>query len=174
MKERGGMEDEGFSELKKPFGMREAKDDEREVSLRLANPAREAKSVSVSGTLFFLNAAADPASIVTVKPREQLNQALEHPALKEAKVKLIFKKLADKEVEYSLSDPAKKVAAVELYDAEGKPIESNGWSRYGFGATKTCSIHVDQLPQAFEARVQLVTEKSVIKLPWKLDKVTLP
>jgi hypothetical protein len=174
VKDRFSSDDGSFSELKKPFGMREAKEDEREVDLRLANPAREAKTVSLSGTLFFLSPTADPASLVSVKPRDLLNQAVDHPALKDAKIKIVFKKIEDDTVQYSLSDPSKKIAGIEFYDTDGKPIESNGWSKSGFGGSQTCSISLAKLPQVFEARFQLVTEKSLIKLPWKLDQVALP
>jgi hypothetical protein len=173
-KDRFSSNDDSFSELKKPFGMREAKDDEREVNLRLANPAREAKTISLSGTLFFLNPTADPASSISVKPREHLNQPLDIPALKEAKIKITFKKIEGNTIEYTLSDPSKKFADMEIYDADGKPIERNSWGKYGFAGSQTCSITLKKLPPVFEARLQLVTEKSVIKLPWKLDRVALP
>jgi len=174
MNDRSGSNDGSFSELRKPLGSYVATEDERGVDLRLQNPAREAKTVSLSGTLFFHSPTADPASLITVKPRDLLNQAVDHPALKEAKIKIVFQKIEDDSVKYSMSDPSKKVASIQLYDGDGKRIHPNSWSKFGSEESQTCTINVKKLPQVFEARFHLVTEKSVIKLPWKLDQVALP
>lgn len=169
-----GFDEGKFTELKKPFGMGQKKEDEREVSLRLSNPQRAAKSVSLSGSFELLDPAADPASSFTVNPGEHLNKELDHPALKEAKVKIVFKSMKDNEVQYTLTDSSGKLASIEICDESGKPLDTNGSGNFGFGGSKTCTIYFEKLPEKVQAKIQLSTAKAVVVVPWKLEQVALP
>lgn len=163
-----------FAPLEKPFGAKAQKANEFETTVNLANPPRNAKTFTVSGKIELVSPSADPASVVEADLSKVAGKALDAPAVKAAGVEITFEKPKDDEITYKLKDPGKKVAAVEFFGADGKVLKTNGWSSFGFGATKTCTVTIPNLAGQVSARIQLLTDKSLVSVPVKLEKTALP
>lgn len=163
-----------FEPLKEPFGPGKKQKGEFEVGVDLANPPRSAKTVALVGKLEVMSPKADPASVVTADVAKVAGKPLDDPALKAAGVEITFKAPKGDELSYELKDPESKVATVDFCSADGKPLESNGSSSMGFGKTKNVSVTLSNLPADMTVKIYLITAKSVVMVPVKLDAVTLP
>ena len=166
-----------FEPLAEPFGFDDdaKKPGEYEVKLDLGNPARAAKTVKITGKIELLLPKADPASIITANPVKDAGKPLVHPALKAAGVELTLTEAMGDEVGYKMADPKNKVAAVEYCAADGKPLDTSGRSSMGFAGQKTNTVSLkNKLPAGALVKIFLLTEKSVLQVPLKLDAVALP
>src|SRR4029450_2736715 len=64
---------------------------------------------------------------------------------------------------------------MELCFANGKTLDTAGHMSTGFGSEMNVTISLENLPQAgMIAKVYLLTDKSVIRVPVKLPAVPLP
>jgi len=172
-KKRGMFADE-FKPLEEPFGPGPKKKGESEVAIGLANPPRTATTVKLAGTLELMSPKADPASVITAGVAKAAGKPLDEPALKAAGVELTFKAPKGDELSYKIKDPQNKVAAVEFCDPAGKPLKTNGSSSMGFAGSKDVSVNVTDAPAGVVAKIYLLTAKSVLSVPFKLDAIKLP
>lgn len=163
-----------FKPLKEPFGPGANKKGTYEVEILLANPERAAKSVKLAGVLELMSPKADPASVVTAALAKDAGKPLDDPAIKTAGVEITFKAPKSKELSYKIKDPKNKVAAVEFCDASGKPVKTNGGGSMGFAGSKDVTVNVSNLPDGVVAKIYLLTEKSVVLVPFKMDAIKLP
>ena len=163
-----------FEQLQKKFGS-EAKPGEFELKLKLPNPARAAKKLMISGTVKLLVPSKDPAGVVTVNPAKESGKAVESDALKAAGVEITFTAPKGAEAGYKIVDPKNAVASVEYCSADGKPLETSGTSSFGFNGTKNITVSLNNpVPADSVAKIYLITAKSVVTLPFKLDGLDLP
>ena len=73
-----------------------------------------------------------------------------------------------------IKDPKNKVALVEFRSADGKPVETHGGGSMGFGGSKDVSVDVTKVPDGVVAKIYLLTAKSLVVVPFKLDAIKLP
>jgi hypothetical protein len=170
--QRMGSDD--FKPLEEPFGPGPKKQGEYEAAINLANPERAAKSVKIAGTLELMSPKADPACVVTASVAKDAGKPLDNPALKAAGVTITFKAAKADELGYKIKDPQDKVAAVEFCSADGKPLETRGGGSMGFGGSKDVSANVTKVPDGAVAKIYLITAKSLVVVPFKLDAIKLP
>ncbi|MEI6603838.1 MAG: hypothetical protein WCP35_00910 [Verrucomicrobiota bacterium] len=163
-----------FKPLEEPFGPGPKKKGESEVTIGLANPPRAAQTVKLSGTLELISPKADPSSVVIAKLATDAGKPLDQPALKAAGVEITFKAPKGEELSYKLKDPQNKVASVEFCDAAGKPLKTNGASSWGSAGSKDVSVNVAKLPEGVQAKIYLLTRKSLVSVPLKMDAIKLP
>jgi len=187
--------DDKFEELQKAFGFSsgdEKKAAEFQVKLEFGNPPRSAKAIqNLTGTIELLMPEKDPAAVITASVAKDGGKPLENPALKAAGVQFSLRKpgkeqkkedgpfgiggLGENDLGYQITDPNKKVASVEFFDAAGKKLESNGRMSSGFGGTQTVTITFrDKPPADAIAKIYVVTDKSVVTVPLALKNVVLP
>lgn len=172
-----GFDSGGFEPLEKGFGFSgDKKPGEFEHKLKLPNPARAAKTAKVIGSLQLLVPSKDPASVITVDLAKSAGKPLEHPVLKSDGATLTFDAPKGDDASYKIQDPKGVVAAVEFCAADGKALESGGKSSSSFGGgPKSVSISVrPKAPDGMIAKVYLVTAKSVVNVPLKLEAIALP
>ena len=172
-KKRGMFADD-FKPLEEPFGPGEKKKDTYEAALNLTNPERAAKTVKLAGTLELISPKADPASVVTASVAKDAGKPLANPAMKAAGVEITLKAPKGDALGYKIKDPKNKVAAVEFCDAAGKPLKTNGSSSWGMAGSKEVTVNVDKLPEGATARIYLLTPKSLLTVPFKMDAIKLP
>jgi hypothetical protein len=186
---------DGFEALEKAFGFSsgdEKKAEEFQVKLEFGNPPRSAKAIqNLTGTIELLMPEKDPAAVITASVAKDGGKPLENPALKAAGVQFSLRKpskeqkkedgpfgiggLGENDLGYQITDPNKKVASVEFFDAAGKKLESNGRMSSGFGGTQTVTITFrDKPPADAIAKIYVVTDKSVVTVPLALKNVVLP
>jgi hypothetical protein len=163
-----------FKPLEEPFGAGPKKKGEFEAAIDLTNPERAAKTVKLSGKLELMSPKADPTSVVTASLAKDAGKPLTNPAMKAAGVEITLQAPKGDELGYKIKDPKGKVAAVEFCAADGKPLKTNGTSSMGFGGSKTVSVTVAKQPEGVVAKIYLLTEKSVVTVPFKLDAIKLP
>ena len=168
-----GTFDDDFEPLKEPFGMG-AKKGVYEVALNLLNPVRAAKSVKLTAKIELMSPAADPASIVTASVAKTAGKPLDHAALKAAGVTLTLKAPKGDTFAYTLKDPKGQVASVEFCGADGKALESQGRSSWSMMGGSDVSMDLPNHPAEVVAKIYLITAKSLISVPLKLDAVALP
>lgn len=173
-KEQSGFFRDEFRPLEEPFGPGPAKKGEFETSVKLLNPPRTATTFDLTGVVELLSPQADPASVVSADLAQAAGKPLADAALKAAGVEITLQAPKGDEISYKLKDPNHKVAVVEFCSAEGKPLKTNGSSSMGFGATKSCSVTIPNAPDKITARILLLTDKAVVKVPVKLSGVKLP
>lgn len=142
--------------------------------MALANPLRAAKTVTLTGKLEVMIPKADPASIVTASLPKDIGKPLANPALKAAGVVITFKAPKGDDLAYELKDPKNRVAGVEFFTADGKALETNGHSTWGGSNSKSVTVTVPDCPDEVEARIYLVTAKSVVIVPLKIEALPLP
>ena len=174
--DRFGSKHDSFQKPEKPFaGFDKPKEGEFEVKLDFENPARSAKTMKLIGSLDVLIPSRDPASVVTASPTKDSGRPLVNPVIKAAGVEITFDAPKSDSLGYSIKDPNKKVASVEFCSADGKPLETSGWSSSGFLGTQSKSVNLkDSPPAGVIAKIYLLTEKSVVSVPLKLDAIALP
>lgn len=163
-----------FKPLEEPFGPGPKQKGTFEAAVDLANPERAAKTVKLAGSLELMSPKADPASVITADLAKDAGKPLDNAALKAAGVEITFKAPKANELAYKVKDAKNKLAAVEFCDAAGKPIKTNGASSMGFGNSKDVSVNVEKLPEGVLAKIYLLTDKSVITVPIKMDAIKLP
>ena len=165
-----------FEKLEKTFHFAsdKNKNDSYQVELSLANPARAAKTVKIAGKIELISPVSDPASVVSVEVAKNAGKPLENAALKAAGVELTFSPPKEKEIQYVLEDAGSKLASVEFVTADGKPVKTSGTSSWGGMGSKTVTTSVDGNPDGVIAKIYLLTDKSLLTLPIKLDAVPLP
>lgn len=73
-----------------------------------------------------------------------------------------------------IKDPKNKVALVEFRSADGKALEIHGSGSMGFGGCKDVSVNVTKVPDGVVAKIYLLTAKSLVVVPFKLDAIKLP
>jgi hypothetical protein len=145
------------------------------AKLELQNPARNAKSFTLDGTVELLVPSKDPAAVIAVEVAKAAGKPLQNEALKGAGILLNFKAPTGSEISYAITDPQKKVAAVEFCSADGKPLETTGHMSSSFGGKEDITISLENAsPVGMIAKVYLVTDKSVMRVPVKLPAVPLP
>lgn len=166
----------GFEAPRQSFGggFGEQKKDESAAKIELENPARGAKTIALDGVVELLIPSKDPAAVVTVDVAKQAGKALENDPIKAAGITLTFKAPKDSEAGYTIADPKQKVASVEFCSADGKPLETQGSMSSGFGGKKDVTINLRNAVPGMTAKVYLLTEKSLVAVPLKLNGVTLP
>src|SRR4030095_9462738 len=143
--------------------------------LQLENPARSAKSLALDAVVEFHVPSKDPAAVISVEVAKAAGKPVENAALKAAGVTLNFKAPKSSEGSYTITDPQKKVAAVEFCSADGKPLETTARMSSGFGSENNVTINLENASAAaMIAKVYLLTDKSVIRVPVKLPAVPLP
>jgi hypothetical protein len=172
-----GFDSGGFDPLEKGFGFGgDKKKDEFEHKLKLPNPARAAKTAKVNGALQLLIPSKDPASVVTVDVAKEAGKPLENAILKTAGATITFDAPKGDDAGYKIQDPKGVVASVEFCSPDGKALETGGRSSSSFGGgPKNVSISLRQnAPAGMVAKVYLVTAKSVVSVPIKLDAIALP
>jgi hypothetical protein len=197
LKKEGRPFAEDFEPLRKPFGGFEKKDaDAFELKLELDNPMRAAKTVkSITGVVELLVPKNDPKSVITASPAKDGGKPLESPVLKAlgAEITLLTKAtsgaaksggifgfgggggVGDDELGYKLNDPKGVVAAVEFCSADGKVLETGGRMSSGGVGNKSYTISFrDKPPADAVAKIYLLTEKSLVKIPLNLSAVPLP
>lgn len=197
LKKEGRPFAEDFEPLRKPFGGFEKKDaDAFELKLELDNPMRAAKTVkSITGIVELLVPKNDPKSVITASPAKDGGKPLESPVLKAlgAEITLLTKAtsgaaksggifgfgggggVGDDELGYKLNDPKGVVAAVEFCSADGKVLETGGRMSSGGAGNKSYTISFrDKPPADAVAKIYLLTEKSLVKVPLNLSAVPLP
>jgi hypothetical protein len=168
------MFSDDFKPLAEPFGPGPKKKGDYETEIDLANPARSAKTVKLTGTLEVMSPKADPASIVTASVTKEAGKALDNAALKAAGVEITLHAPKTDELGYKIKDPKNKVADVEFCHADGKPLKTNGRGAMGFAGTKEVTVNVQNLPDGVIAKIYLLTDKSVVTVPFKMDSIQLP
>jgi hypothetical protein len=191
-KELKPQEGFGFSD---EFEAVDADAEEQEIKLNFENPPRSAKALkSVTGEVLLLNPAKDPSSIVTASLTKDAGKALDHPALKQAKVSFTIKAAepaktgkkaasqgglffggGDNDIVLQIKDPDGKLAAIEFQDAQGQSIETSGRSRMSSGDNQTWSYSMeDKAPAGAVVKIYLLTEKSAVRVPVSLSNIPLP
>lgn len=177
LKQQNQFGDGGFENPRKG-SMRSFDQDPKDTlraKLELENPARHAKTVALDGVVDMLVPSKDPAALIAVDVAKAAGKPVQNEALKAAGVTLNFKAPKGTGASYAISDPQKKVAAVEFCSADGKPLESTGNMSSGFGDKLDVTINLENAPPAgMIAKVYLVTDKSVVRVPVKLPAVPLP
>lgn len=164
-----------FKPLEEPFGFgSNKKKGVFEIELKLLNPVRAAKSVKIAGKVELMSPKADPASIVTASLAKTAGKPLDNAALKAAGVTLTLKAPKGDDLAYELKDPKKKVASVEFCGADGKALKVNGTSSWGGMGSSSVTVTIPNRPAEVVAKIYLITEKSLITVPLKLDAVELP
>lgn len=172
-----GFDGNGFDPLEKGFGFGgDKKADEFEHKLKLPNPARAAKTAKVVGSLQLLVPSKDPASVITVDLVKSAGKPLDNALLKTAGATLTFDAPKGDDASYKIQDAKGAIAAVEFCSADGKALETSGKSSSSFGGgPKSVSISLsDKAPAGMVAKVYLVTAKSVVNVPIKLETIELP
>lgn len=165
----------GFEPLKEPFGFgSDKKKDEYEVALNLLNPVRTAKAVKLTGKIELMSPTADPDSIVTASVAKTAGQPLDSAALKAAGVTLTFKAPKGDEFGYELKDKIGRVASVEFCGADGKSLKLNGTTSWGGMGSSSVTTTIPNHPDEVLAKIYLITAKSLITVPLKLEAVELP
>lgn len=163
-------------------GLRELTDeieDEAVAILELESPERSAKSLDLDGAVEILLPSNDPDSVIFVELAEATGKTLDKPALKAAGVQIRFEKVEplglpsdleepERERSYTLSDPGSRVSAVEFCDEHGKSIDTSSSSRKRTKFT----VLLEKVPKS--AKIYLRTEKSILRVPFKLNAVPLP
>lgn len=172
----GFMNDGGFQSLQSAFGnFDNNKKDEFQAQIDLENPARSAKSLTLDASVELLVPAKDPTAVITVDLAKEAGKALAAKPLAAAGVSLTFKAPSGSELSYSINDSKKKIGAIEFCSADGKPLETSGRMTSGFGENKDVSISLrGSAPAGAIAKVYLLTDKSVVTVPIKLNNVALP
>jgi len=170
------MHDGDFQSPQSPFGgFDDAKKNEAQSQIDLENPARSAKSLTLNASVELLIPSKDPAAVITVDLAKEAGKALSAKSLAAAGASLTFKAPSGSDVTYTISDPNKKVASVEICSADGKPLETSGRMTSGFSGKKEVSISLrGSAPAGAIAKVYLLTDKSVVTVPVKLSSVPLP
>ena len=182
-----------FEELQKGFGgSGDDKADEFQVKLEFGNPPRAAKAVKeLTGSIELLIPEKDPAAIISASVAKDAGKPLDNAALKEAGVEFTLnapgapgkKESAfglgggggENDIGYEIKDPKNKVASVEFFDASGKKLESNGRMSSGFGDSKAVTVSFNAKPPAGAVvKIYVVTEKSVVTVPFALKEIALP
>lgn len=166
---------ERFYDLKTPYDKNE-NEGVYESLQTFVNPKRDANSVSLLGTVQLLNPSADPASTITFVPSEILNKPIDHPALKAAKIKLVFTSVKSKDVYYTLIDPQNKLAMMELCDEAGNTLPYAGSSQTipDDGTPTIYSLRADEKTAKFKVKIHLATAKSLTVVPFRFERVKLP
>lgn len=147
--------------------------------IALASPAREAESVTVSGTVELWAPDRDPGAEVTLpKGLARPGKPLAAKGLRDAGVALaLAPRDADSDV-VALTGRAADVArvrSVRVLDADGGEVASNGVQRSSDGEKATLELLLSA-PPAPDATlvVGLLTKKSVVSVPFELKDVPLP
>jgi hypothetical protein len=171
---RGAFAD-NFKPLEEPFGFgSNKKKGVYEIALALVNPLRAAKTVKLAGKVELMSPKADPASIVTASVAKSAGKPLADASLKAAGVAITLKAPKGDDLAYDLKDPKKRVASVEFCAADGKALKVNGTSSWGGMGSSSVTVTIPNRPDEVMAKIYLITEKSVITVPLKMDAVELP
>jgi len=145
-----------------------------QVMINLANPERAAKTVKLAGKLELWSPKADPASVVTAKVAWDAGKPLDNPALKAAGVEITFHPPVADRLAYELKDPKGKVAAVEFCTADGKAQQTYGDRFKCVRGSRGVTVNVPNLRDGVLAKIYLLTEKSLLLVPFKMDAIKLP
>lgn len=174
--EEDRFNDGGFAEPQSAMGgFDDHKGGDLQAKLEFENPARSAKSLTIDATVELLVPSKDAASVISVGVAKEAGKPLAQEALKTAGATITLKPVKGDDLEYTISDPNKKVASVEFCSADGKPLETSGRMSSGFAGKKDVTVTLrDKAPADVIAKVYLITEKAVVKVPLKLNAVALP
>jgi len=200
LKDSDEIFDEGFMTFKRPTSDRsKGGNDAFEIEIGLKNPAREAKTVkNITGVIELLVPSNDPESIITASPTKDAGKPLDNPALKaiSTKITLLTKatgvlatkkrngrnqtdddsSIGDAQLGYKLSGSKGAVADVEFCSASGQALKTVK-GVYSFGDEKSDTFIAsfrDKPPADAVAKIYLLTEKSLVKIPLNLTAVPLP
>lgn len=159
-----------------------AEKDQVLVTAKFENPNPRPRALSINGEVDILIPSKKPGGL-SVDIEKHIGKVVELKALKAAGVTIDFKTppigelryagsgpdgFDVKEVSYSITDPNKRVAFLEFYSSDGKIINPMGWQKRTFTGQPEVTInYFKELPK--KAKIYLVTEKSVTRVPVKLN-----
>jgi hypothetical protein len=186
-------DDGKFKELKKPFGSgfgNGKSADDFEVSLSFEAPDTVKSIKTLAGSIELVLPAKDPGSIIAASFAKDAGKPLKNAALAAAGVEITLQKLGGTpagsveidgvalqqySLTYQIKDPKSRVASVEFFDASGTKLKSGGDMSMGDADVKTVSASFQgMLPRDATAKIYLVTDKSVVIVPFELTDIPVP
>lgn len=178
----GARDDTGASLL--PAEAEERKWESQAISpslwIRLRSPARGASTVTISGTLELFVPSRDPSSEVRVeRALEKPGKPLVSKELKAAKIEIV---VAPKEqtpertiVLLGRTSELASVRAIRVVHPDGSEVGLAGTSSASIGERKTIELGLSEpVPPGTALVFTLLTEKSVVAIPFELKDVPLP
>jgi formylglycine-generating enzyme required for sulfatase activity len=147
-----------------------------EQKLSRCTPATARSIKTLAGSVELWIPGKDPGSVVTASFEKDVGQPLKSDALKAAGVEITLQKPTfDIARAYEIKDPQKRVALVELHDAGGKKLDTNATSSSSFGDKTTMYLSFPaKVPADAVLKIYLVTEKSVVAVPFEFKDIPLP
>jgi formylglycine-generating enzyme required for sulfatase activity len=152
------------------------KGDEFEQKVSRCSPAAARSIKALAGGVEVWIPSRDPASIITAGYADDADKPLNNDLLKAAGVDITLQKpTLDISRAYEIKDPKNRVALVEFLDADGKRLDTNGVSSSSFGGkTILYASFPAKVPADAVVKIYLVTEKSVVTVPFEFKDVPLP
>ncbi len=152
------------------------KGQEFEQKLSRCAPATAKSIKTLAGSVELWIPSKDPASIVTATYDKDTDKQLKSDTLKAAGVEITLKKpMLDISREYEIKDPKNSVVLVEFYDAGGKKLDTNGVSSASSDDKTTMYLSFPaKVPADAVMKIYLVTEKSVVSVPFEFKDIPLP
>ena len=194
--------DSGFGELKKgkrtSFGGSSNTFKTEEwfhVMLEFANPPRGAKAIkTLEGRIELLIPVKETETIITASVAKDAGKPLENAVLKAADVQITLLKpgqekkrqdgpfvrdetFRENDLGYELTDLKSKVTSVEFFDSAGKKLQSSGYASNGMKFKNPVVWRItfrEKPPVDAVAKIKLVTEMSVVTVPFALKDIVLP
>ena len=173
---------DGFEELHPAPGRKQP--DEFCTRLLFENPPRAAKMVKViEGSIELNIPARDSAAVVTAGVTGNVGKPLENAGLKAAGVQFSILKPDTRQVAkgdtltYEFVDPAHQMTAVVFCDVTGNELKSQvsstGWGSPDGRKNVTVQFSGNLATDAV-VKIYLVTEKSLLTVPFVLKDIALP
>lgn len=109
------------------------------------------------------------------KPEEDLGEALAEGLMKAfGGLFGAMTEMSDNGIALQINDPSKTLVSIEFTDAEGKTVSHQG--RTTLGDTERTMIYdfSEPLPPTTQIKFFLMTQKSIVKAPFKLAGIPLP
>jgi hypothetical protein len=85
-----------------------------------------------------------------------------------------FSSMDENSIAFQIKDPESKIVRIEILDAKGESLGSGGMT-IGDSKQQTRIIDLqEKLPPDAQVKIHILTAKSMIKAPFKLEKIALP
>ena len=182
---QNAFDDDGsFRQLRNLSGstdIGDKKSQEFEQKVAYCTPSTSKSIKTLSGQIELFVPAKEPnAGIITASFANDAGKTLNNEMLKAAGVEITLQKPGPNQLTYTIKDPKNKIALMEYYDNDKKVDKNDGGavSNFDFNdpALKTVDTYFfnTKMPANPVAKIYLVTEKSVVMVPFEFKDIPLP
>ncbi len=149
-----------------------------EQVLDFYTPATARSIRMLAGRVELVIPSKDPASTITASFADDAGRPLSNVALKAAGVEILLQRpgpAGTNQLSYSIKDPGSRIVAVEFLDDRGRRLEPGGHFSAGMGDAQTVGFSFNSpISAAPVAKFHVITEKSVVAVPFEFRDVLLP